>query len=136
MGTRKKIGANSTVYVLPRAPAQSSAIGHRDLRFIMTGIGTTPTPEVAERVRVHQARVAEAMRPFATGATYAEVLDLEGASLQRVRVAYSPEVFWKRLVALKGRYDPKTSSASAATYHRPRRRRPQRSRRPGSARTE
>ncbi len=108
MGTRKKIGANSTVYVLPRAPAQSSALGHRDLRFIMTGIGTTPTPEVYERVRAHQARVAEAMRPFATGTTYAKVLDLEGASLERVvRTAYSPEVFCKRLGALKGRYDPK-----------------------------
>ena len=133
MGTRKKIGANSTVYVLPRAPAQSSAIGHRDLRFIMTGIGTTPTPEVAERVRVHQARVAETIRPFATGATYATVLDLEGACSEcgaPTRRRSSGSASSRSRAATT----QKTSSASAATYHRPRRR-PQRSRRPGSART-
>jgi FAD/FMN-containing dehydrogenase len=60
---------------------------------------------VAERVRAHHARVAEAMRPFATGATYVNFLDLEGATPDRVRAAYSPEV-WKRLVALKDRRDP------------------------------
>jgi FAD/FMN-containing dehydrogenase len=90
---------------LGRAPARPSAIGHRDSRFIMMGIGATPTPEVAERVRAHHARVAEAMRPFATGATYVNFLDLDEASPERVRAAYSPEV-WQRLVALKDRYDP------------------------------
>jgi FAD/FMN-containing dehydrogenase len=90
---------------LGREPARPSAIGHRESRFIMTGIGATPTPEVAERVRAHHARVAEAMRPFATGATYVNFLDLEGATPDRVRAAYSPEV-WKRLVALKDRRDP------------------------------
>ncbi len=90
---------------LGREPARPSAIGHRDSRFIMTGIGGTPTPEAAERVRAHLARVAEAMRPFATGATYVNFLDLEEATPERVRAAYSPEV-WERLVALKDRYDP------------------------------
>ena len=90
---------------LGRAPARPSAIGHRDSQFIMMGIGATPTPEVAERVRAHHARVAEAMRPFATGATYVNFLDLDEASPERVRAAYSPEV-WQRLVALKDRYDP------------------------------
>jgi len=90
---------------LGREPAQPSAIGHRDSRFIMEVIGATPTPEVAELVRAHQARVAEAVRPFATGATYLNFLDLEEASPERVRAAYSPEV-WELLVALKDRYDP------------------------------
>ena len=90
---------------LSREPARPSAIGHRDSRFIMTGIGATPTPEVAERVRAYHARLAEAMHPFATGATYVNFLDLEGATPDRVRAAYSPEV-WERLVALKDRYDP------------------------------
>jgi FAD/FMN-containing dehydrogenase len=90
---------------LGRGPARPSAIGHRDSRFIMMGIGATPTPEVAERVRAHHARVAEAMRPFATGATYVNFLDLDDASPERVRAAYSPDD-WQRLVALKDRYDP------------------------------
>jgi FAD/FMN-containing dehydrogenase len=90
---------------LGREPARPSAIGHRDSRFIMTGIGATPTPEVAEAVEAHHARVAEAMRPFATGATYVNFLDLEGATPERVRAAYSPDV-WERLVDLKDRYDP------------------------------
>ena len=90
---------------LGRPPAQPSAIGHRDSRFMMIGIGGTPTPEVAEWVRAHHARVAEAMRPFATGATYVNFLNLEEASPERGRAAYSPEI-WERLVALKDRYDP------------------------------
>ncbi|MDQ3926830.1 MAG: FAD-binding oxidoreductase [Actinomycetota bacterium] len=90
---------------LGREPTRPSAIGHRDSRFIMTGIGATPTPEVADRVRAHHARVAEVMRPFATGATYVNFLDLERATPERVRAAYSPEV-WERLVTLKERYDP------------------------------
>ena len=90
---------------LGREPALPSAIGHRDSRFIMTGLGDTPTPEVAERVRAHHARVAEAMRPFATGATYINFLEFKEATTERVRAAYSPEV-WERLVALKYRYDP------------------------------
>jgi FAD/FMN-containing dehydrogenase len=85
--------------------AQPSAIGHRDSRFMMIAIGGTPTPEVAELVRAHHARVSEALRPFATGATYVNFLNLKEATPERVRAAYSPED-WERLVALKDRYDP------------------------------
>ncbi len=88
-----------------REPARPSAIGHRDSRFMMIGIGATPTPELAELVSAYHARLAEAMRPFTTGATYLNFLNLEEASPERVRAAYSPEV-WERLVALKDRYDP------------------------------
>jgi FAD/FMN-containing dehydrogenase len=88
-----------------REPAQPSAIGHRDSRFIMSVISSTPTPEVAEKVRAYNARIAEALRPFATGATYVNFLDLEEATPERVQAAYSPEV-WERLVALKDRRDP------------------------------
>jgi FAD/FMN-containing dehydrogenase len=90
---------------LSRTPDQPSAIGHRDSRFMMIVIGATPTPKVAKLVRAHHARVAEAMRPFATGATYVNFLNLEEATPERVQAAYSPEV-WERLVALKDRYDP------------------------------
>ena len=90
---------------LEREPAQPSAVGHRDSRFIMSAIGATPTPEMAKLVKAHLARVAEAMHPFATGATYVNWLDLDWATPERVRAAYSPED-WERLVDLKDRYDP------------------------------
>ena len=51
------------------------------------------------------AYVAEAVRPYQTGATYVNFLELDGASPERVRAAYSPED-WVRLVELKDRYDP------------------------------
>src|SRR5919205_1025965 len=59
---------------LARPPADLSPIGRRDSRFIMFGLGISPTPEpmpeVAQRVQGHLARVAEEMRPYETGATY------------------------------------------------------------------
>jgi hypothetical protein len=90
---------------LTRPPADLSPIGRRDSQFIMTGVGATPTPEVAQLVQAHLAYVAEAMRPYETGATYVNFIELDGASPDRVRAAYSPED-WERLVELKDRYDP------------------------------
>jgi len=90
---------------LARLPADLSPIGRRDSKFIMMGIGATPTPEVAQAVQAHLAYVAEEMRPYETGATFLNFLDLNGASADRVRAAYSPKD-WERLVELKDRYDP------------------------------
>jgi hypothetical protein len=107
-------GSNSPLIVLElrhlggalaRPPADLSPIGLRDSKFIMMGIGATPTPEVAQLVQAHLARLAEEMRPYETGATYVNFLELDGASPERVRAAYSPED-WERLVGLKDRYDP------------------------------
>jgi FAD/FMN-containing dehydrogenase len=61
--------------------------------------------EVAQAVQAHLAYVAEAMSPYKTGATYINFLELDGASPERVRAAYSPED-WERPVELKDRYDP------------------------------
>jgi len=60
---------------------------------------------VAQAVQAHLAYVAEELRPYETGATYTNFLELHGASAERVRAAYSPED-WERLVELKDRYDP------------------------------
>ena len=90
---------------LERPPADLSPIGRRNSRFTMEGVGATPTPEVAQAVQAHLAYVAEEMRPYETGATYVNFLDLDGATPERVRAAYSPED-WERLVELKNRYDP------------------------------
>jgi hypothetical protein len=90
---------------LERLPADLSPLGRRGSKFTMSGIGATPTPEVAQAVQAHLAYVAEEMRPYETGATFVNFLDLDGASADRVRAAYSPED-WERLVELKDRYDP------------------------------
>jgi hypothetical protein len=54
---------------------------------------------------VYLAYVAEEMRPYETGVTYGNFLDLDGASADRVRAAYLPEDF-EPLVELKNRYNP------------------------------
>jgi hypothetical protein len=90
---------------LTRPPADLSPIGRRDSKYTMQGVGATPAPEVAQTVQAHLAYVAEAMSPYKTGATYINFLELDGASPERVRAAYSPED-WERLVELKDRYDP------------------------------
>jgi berberine-like enzyme len=90
---------------LSRPPADLNPMGRSDSRFIMYGLGATPTPEMAQAVQAYLAYVAEAVRPHASGATYVNFMDLDGASAERVRAAYSPDD-WQRLVTLKDRYDP------------------------------
>ncbi len=94
---------------LARPPADLSPIGRRDSKFIMVGLGINPTPEatpeVAQRIQGHLARVAEEMRPYETGATYVNFLALGDLTTERMRAAYSPED-WERLVEVKDRYDP------------------------------
>ena len=85
--------------------SELSPIGRRDSRFIMNGIGMTPTPERARKVQSYLTYVAESTRPHQTSATYVNFLELDGATPERVKASYSPED-WERLVALKDRYDP------------------------------
>ncbi len=90
---------------LARTPGRLSPMGQAESGFIMNGVGATFTPEMAEGVRAHLVRVAEATRPFQTGSTYINFMELGGASEDRVRAAY-PAEDWDRLVALKERRDP------------------------------
>jgi Berberine and berberine like len=90
---------------LTRTADRLSTMGKGDSRFIMNGIGPAFTPEMAEGVVAYLAHVAEATRPFQTGDTYVNFMELDGASAERVKAAYTPED-WDRLVALKDRYDP------------------------------
>src|SRR5918993_2615114 len=94
---------------LASAPADLSPISRRDSRFIMFGLGISPTPEatpeVAQRIHEHLARLAVEMRPYETGATYVNFLDLGDWDPERTQSAYSAEDF-ERLVELKNRYDP------------------------------
>ena len=90
---------------LTRDAAHLSTMGKGDSKFIMNGVGAAFTPEMAEGVLAFLARVTEATRPFQTGDTYVNFMELDDASAERVKAAYAPEDF-ERLVALKDRYDP------------------------------
>jgi FAD/FMN-containing dehydrogenase len=90
---------------LSRPPADLNPMGRSDAGYIMNGIGATFTQEMAQAVQAYLAYVAEAAKPHATGATYVNFMDLDGASPERVKAAYSAED-WERLVELKDRRDP------------------------------
>jgi len=68
-------------------------------------VGPTPTPESGRLVRSFLNYLTEAVRPHVTGTTYLNFLELDEATPERVRAAYSP-ADWARLVDLKYRYDP------------------------------
>ena len=91
---------------LTRTADRLSTMGKGDSKFIMNGVGPAFTPEMSEGVVAYLKGLAEATRPFQTGDTYVNFMELEGASAERVKAAYAPEDY-ERLVALKDRYDPR-----------------------------
>jgi hypothetical protein len=91
---------------LSRPPADLNPMGRSDARFIMNGIGATFSPEMAQAVQSYLAYVAEAVAPHASGAQYVNFMDLDGATPERVKAAYSQED-WDRLVSIKDCRDPK-----------------------------
>jgi hypothetical protein len=89
---------------LARTPERLNPLGSGDARFSMNAIGATFTPEMAEAVNAHIASLVEATRPYQTGETFVNFLEVDPAE-ERVRAAYAPED-WERLVALKVEHDP------------------------------
>ena len=90
---------------LSRPPADLNPMGRSDARFLLNGIGATFGPEMAQAVQAYLAHVAETVRPHASGTQYVNFMDLDGATPERVKAAYSRED-WERLVGLKDRRDP------------------------------
>jgi FAD/FMN-containing dehydrogenase len=90
---------------LSRPPGDLNPMGRSDARFIMNGIGATFTPEMAQAVQGYLAYVAGTVSPHTSGAQYVNFMDLDGATPERVRAAYSEED-WERLTDLKDRRDP------------------------------
>ena len=90
---------------LARISGRLSPMGGGEAGYSMNGVGATFTPEMAEGVKAHLARVTEATREHQTGETYLNFMELDGSGEERVRAAYPPED-WERLVALKDRLDP------------------------------
>jgi FAD/FMN-containing dehydrogenase len=89
---------------LARTQDHLNPMGGGDARFSMNAIGASRTPETEGAARAHMARLFEATRPFQTGGTFVNFLEVDPAE-DRVRAAYPPED-WDLLVALKDRYDP------------------------------
>lgn len=90
---------------LSRPPGDLNPMGRSDARFILNGIGATFSPEMAQAVQAYLAYIAEAVKPHASGTQYVNFMDLDGATPERVKAAYSPED-WERLTELKDRRDP------------------------------
>jgi len=90
---------------LARTPDRLSPMGGGEAGYVMNCVGVTFTPEMAEGVKGHIARVTEATREHQTGETYVNFMELDAAGEERVRAAYPPED-WEGLVALKDRHDP------------------------------
>jgi FAD/FMN-containing dehydrogenase len=87
---------------IARVPEDATAFGHRRAERLLwianLWDGGDPGPHVAW-VR----ELSEAIAPHRSGAVYVNALDDERP--ERVRAAYTPAA-WRRLVALKDRYDP------------------------------
>ena len=79
-------------------------MAHTDAAYSVNAIGMTATPEQDAAVRGHLRRLETSLRAHATGDTYVNFLDLDAATPERVRAAYSPGDR-QRLTALKATYD-------------------------------
>ncbi|HEU5483284.1 MAG TPA: FAD-binding oxidoreductase [Microlunatus sp.] len=82
-----------------------SPMAHTVARFSLNAIGVTAGPEQDGIVRQHLATVARRMARHATGDSYLNFLDLDGATPERVRAAFTT-ADRHRLAALKNQYDP------------------------------
>jgi FAD/FMN-containing dehydrogenase len=81
-------------------PDEATAFSHRDAKYMFHPLVMWPRADDDDRMIGATRAFADAMRPFSTGGAY-----LNFTPEDRVRDAYGPEKY-KRLVALKDRYDP------------------------------
>jgi hypothetical protein len=86
-------------------PDALSPMAHSRARYSLNAIGMIPNPTQAAIVATHLAKLASRIRADATGETYLNFVDLDGATPDRVRAAYS-ERDWDRLTRLKTAWDP------------------------------
>jgi hypothetical protein len=93
-------------------PDGATAFSQRDAVYLLHPISVWEDAADDERQIAFARGVAEAMRPFTTGGAY-----LNFTPEDRVRDAYGTEKY-ERLVALKDRYDPHTSSDATKTSGR------------------
>jgi FAD/FMN-containing dehydrogenase len=90
-----------------RVPEDAAAFSHRRAPYIININGMGPDPAQRDELIDWTREFWTAMQPFSFGGVYVNFLGEEGED--RVRAAYGEEKF-ERLVALKRKYDPRTSS--------------------------
>lgn len=86
-----------------RAPAGSTALSYRGAPFVLNGVAGWMDPAETDGQIAWARRMAEAIRPHATGPQYLNFLGEEGDG--RVRAAYGEENY-ARLAKVKAEYDP------------------------------
>ncbi|GAA3625535.1 FAD-binding oxidoreductase [Microlunatus ginsengisoli] len=87
-------------------PAEAlSPLAHTSARFSLNAIGVTPGAPQEATVRAHLARVAAELGPHVTGESYLNFLDLDGATPDRIRAAYTAADL-DRLQRVKAGHDP------------------------------
>lgn len=86
-----------------RPGPDAAAYSHRDAELILHGVGMTPTPEAYHAAARHVAGLMQALGGHTAG-VYPNFLEGEEAQA-RIREGYSEEAY-RRLAALKARYDP------------------------------
>jgi FAD/FMN-containing dehydrogenase len=87
---------------MARVPSDATAFAHRDATVMVTMLTMFEDPAEAPVHETWTQAYFEALRPRATG-VYSNFLEAEGEA--RIREAY-PEATYRRLAAVKGRYDP------------------------------
>jgi len=66
-----------------------SPMAHSRAGYSLNAIGLTADPETGRVVREHLRALADRIGPLATGDTYVNFLDLDGATEERIAAAYS-----------------------------------------------
>jgi Berberine and berberine like len=84
--------------------AASAAYGNRNAKYSLQVVGVTPTPAAHAAVREHIAQLKRELAPHLHGGVYMNWLEGEEAR-ERTRQGFSAETY-KRLAALKAKYDP------------------------------
>jgi hypothetical protein len=86
---------------LTEAPADAGALATLDQPFLTFGVGMIMDPGSARAINMQLDVVAEALKPWDSGARLANFMDVPIDT----RTCYPPETF-QRLRQVKGRYDP------------------------------
>jgi FAD/FMN-containing dehydrogenase len=89
---------------IARVPADANAIGNRDAQFYLTTAGMSPTPQAYAAVDAYIKAYKDDLRPYVHGGVYLNFVKGSEART-RAKDAYLPQSY-KRLVALKAKYDP------------------------------
>ena len=91
--------------VISKVDPDLGAYGNRDAQYILQVIGGAPTPEIHAAVRNHISHLKTVLTPHLHGGVYLNFL--EGSEAREHTTSGFSQDTYKRLQALKAKYDPK-----------------------------